>query len=99
MASVPATTLVAQLVLRHDGEDGALLARAVIADELSCGDLLAELDAGPAEVAEGLAGLAGALAAAPVMSFWKPSSSTAHALLLDHLDRQVDGEADRCRTA
>ena len=83
---------VAQLVLGHDGHDLALVHEPVIAGELACRDLLAELNAGPAEIAEGLSGFActGLLL---LHQLAERLVVDAHALLRDHFVRQVDREA------
>ena len=88
----PGGHLVPQLALGHDGKDLAIRLAAVIAQEGGGGHLLAELDAGPAQVAQGLPGLPGTDAlllhhlveAIPVHG---------HAFLLGHLHGQVHGEA------
>ena len=84
--------LTAGLVLRHDGEHGALGLVFVIADELRLGNILTEVDAGPAEVAEGLA----CLSCADLLllhELLEGFEVDLHALLARHLDRQVDREA------
>ena len=85
--------LVHQLVLGDDGHDlraGDL--GLVIAIEDGGGDLLAELHAGPAQVAQGLAGLPGADALG-LHLLVEGSAVQGHALVLDHLLGQVHGEA------
>ena len=84
--------LVPQFPVGHQGQDSALLAGAIIAYELRGGHVLAELDACPAQVAQGLPGLAGA----DLLLFHQSLEALlvhGHAGLLRHLHGQVDGEA------
>ena len=84
--------LVPQFLVGHDGQNFASSLGMVIADELGGGHVAAELDAGPAQVAQGLTGLAGADTLL-LHLLVEALAVQGHALVLHHLGRQVDGEA------
>ena len=85
--------LLGLLVLHHQGHHlGAVNGGVVIAHKLGLGHVLAELHAGPAQIAQGLPGLPGALALL-VHLIVELRLVQLHALLLHHLQGQVDGEA------
>ena len=81
------------LVLHHQSHHlGVVNGGVVIAHKLRLGHVLAELHAGPAQVTQSLTGLAGTLALL-VHLLVELSLIQLHALLLHHLQGQVDGEA------
>ena len=85
--------LLRLLVLHHQGHylgvvDGGVL----IAHKLGLGHVLAELHAGPAQVAQGLPGLSGPLALL-LHLLVELVLVQLHALLFHHFQGQVDGEA------
>ena len=84
--------LLPQLLARHQGQHLPLGRMALIAQELGGGHILAKLHAGPAQVAQGLPGLPG-----PGLLLLHQGVEGGlvqlHALVLHHLDGQVDGEA------
>ena len=85
--------LLGLLVLHHQGHHlGVVNGGVVIAHKLGLGHILAELHAGPAQIAQGLPGLPGALALL-VHLIVELRLVQLHALLLHHLQGQVDGEA------
>ena len=85
--------LLSLLIFHHNGHDpGVGDGQRVIAHELGLGDLLAELHAGPAQIAQGLPGLPGPLALL-VHLLVELRLVQLHALLLHHLQGQVHGEA------
>ena len=87
--------LVHQLALGHDTQHLRAVYRvAVIAHELCGRHVLAELHAGPAQVAQRLAGFAGTLLLLGHQGL-EGILVHSHALLGGHLGRQVDGEAER----
>ena len=85
--------LLGLLILHHQGDHlGPLHSGVIIAHKLGLGDVLAELHAGPAQIAQGLTGLAGPLALL-LHLLVELLLVQGHALLLHHLQGQVDGEA------
>ena len=88
----PGGDLAPQLVLGHQSHHRGVELIVVIAHELRGRDVLAELHAGPAQVAQGLPGLPGPLL---LLLHQLPEALLVHghALLGHHLRRQVDGEA------
>ena len=92
----PGDDLVPELALSGESHDvgGVILQMVgIIAVELGGGDLLAELDAGPAQVAQGLAGLSRPLLLLP-HELLEALLVHAEALIPGHLDGEVDGEAE-----
>ena len=86
--------LVHQLALGHDTQHLRAVYRvAVIAHELCGRHVLAELHAGPAQIAQRLAGFAGTLLLLGHQGL-EGVLVHSHALLGGHLGRQVDGEAE-----
>ena len=85
--------LLGLLVLHHQGHHaGAVDGGVVVAHKLGLGHVLAELHAGPAQVAQGLPGLAGPLLLL-LHQLLEALLVHGHALLGHHLHGQVDGEA------
>ena len=81
------------LTLDHQRDDLRIVdGIVVVADKFRGRNVLAELNARPAEVTERLARLAGA-GLLLLHLVVKGLAVERHALVLDHLDRQVDGEA------
>ena len=88
----PGGDFLAHFAVGHDSENLGLGLSLVIALENGLGDLLAEADAGPAQVAQGGAGLAGADTLL-LHQLLEALLVHVHALVGAHLDGQVDGEA------
>ena len=85
--------LLSQLVLHNKGDHlGVLHGIAVIAHKLGRGDVLAELHAGPAQIAQRLPGLTGA-GLLLLHLLIEGRAVQRHAGVLHHFDGQVDGEA------
>ena len=85
--------LLGLLVLHHQGHHaGAVDGGVVVAHKLGLGHVLAELHAGPAQVAQSLPGLPGPLALL-LHQLVERLLVQGHALLLHHLQGQVHGEA------
>ena len=92
----PGDDLVPELALGGESHDvgGAILQIVgIIAVELGGGDLLAELDAGPAQVTQSLAGLSRPLLLLP-HELLEALLIHAEALVPGHLDGEVDGKAE-----
>ena len=89
-----ADDLLHQLPIGHDGQHiGVVQLVILVAGKHGGGHILAELHAGPAQIAQRLAGLAGALLLLGHQGL-EGRLVHGHALLGHHLRRQVDGEAE-----
>ena len=92
-ALYPGHELLGLLILHHQGHHlGAGDGVALIAHKLGLGHILAELHAGPAQVAQGLPGLPGPLALL-LHQLVERLLVQCHALLLHHFQGQIHGEA------
>ena len=88
----PGGDLLPELAVGHDGQDLRLAGGIVIAHKFGLGHVLAELDAGPAQIAQGLAGLAGAHTLL-LHELLEAGLVHTHALVGTHLHGQIHGEA------
>ena len=87
----PGGDLLPKLAVGNDGKNLCLSDGAVITHEPGVRDILSKFNAGPAQIAQGLSGLAGA---DPLLlhELFELVLVNTHPLILAHLDGQVDGE-------